>query len=529
MTHAGPLAPASAVAKGALDGLVLAVVTAGSGFVSLALGQDVNFDQLHYHVYLGWSLLADRLGQDVAPALLGSYLNPVPHVPSYLGLAHLPPRLFGFALGAVHGLNAYLVYRLAVHVLRGRTAARRHAALAGVVAVSGPSAVSLLGTTFGDNLISLLVLAAFLLAVHAADGQTRSAPTALFWAGVLGGSAVGLKLTFGPFALGLAAASIAVAACCHRWAAAVAFAGGSALGALLGGGYWAWQMWSRFSNPIFPFANPVFPAPFDGATILTPDSRWASQGWVDVLAVPFEMALGLTGRLQEVPFRDARCLLALVLIGVALVAASRLLRMHAAFRRSPSAARLGDRFALSRATLVLVVGWLTAYVAWVRVFHYYRYFAAGELLAPVVVLALLAVLAPARFRVLWPLVAVTMLVSSATGSWGRMPWRDQPLTVRYEAGARSTGPAAVIVDGPGLSYVLPFLPPGSRFFGIGTGNPIPREARRSRGREPPRTFPVDPQQSVPSDLRWLGLSDTGSVVSACKPRTRSSFCRSLAR
>jgi hypothetical protein len=548
MSRDGKPLPASSPTKSLADRLVLVVATVGSGLLALLLGQDVNFDQLHYHVYLGWSILAGRLGQDVAPAGSGSYLNPFLHVPSYLGIAHLPPRVFGFALGAVHGLNAYLVYRLARHVLRGRPGARAHAAIAGVVAICGPSAVALVGTTFGDNLLSVPVLAAFLLAAQAIDGPPRSARRALFAAGLLAGAAAGLKLTFAPFALGLAAASMAIGAFRRSGEAPLAVASGGAAGALLAGGYWAWQMWSRFSNPIFPVANALFPVGFDGTTTLTPDGRWASERWADVLVAPIEIALGLTDHLQEVPFRDVRCLLAVALIGAALVVAPRLVAaawptaaalrvrgfrmsigartlrsrcwcvfrwpggvvIRMAFRGSRPARRLRARIEIDRVVLTLVIGWLTAYVLWSRVFHYYRYFTAGEFLAPVVIAGLLVVLAPARFPVLWPLAAATMLVSSTTGSWGRLPWRDEPMTVRYGAGARPPGPAAVIVDGPGLSYVLPFLPEGSRFFGIGMGSPaldrlVAREIERYPG---PFLRLVQPERD-PSDLAWLGLADAG--------------------
>ncbi len=204
--------------KSVADRLILSVTTVGSGLLALLLGQDNNFDQLNYHVYLGWSVLTGRLDLDIAPAGVGSYLNPLLHIPSYLGVAHLPPRVFGFALGAIHGLNAYLVYRLAMHVLKRHPAARLHAAIGGVVAMSGPLAVGLLGTTFGDNLLSIPILAAFLLVARAVDGQPRSARRALFAAGLLAGAAAGVKLTFGPFVVGLAAASLAVAACRRSWA-----------------------------------------------------------------------------------------------------------------------------------------------------------------------------------------------------------------------------------------------------------------------------------------------------------------------
>ena len=139
-------------------------------------------------------------------------------------------------------------------------------------------------------------------------------------------------------------------------------------------------------------------------------------------------------------------------------------------------------------------------------------------------------LAPARFRLLWPLAAVTMLVSSATGSWGRMPWRDQPLTVGYASGARPPGPAAVIVDGWSLSYVLPFLPAGSRFFGLCMGSPaLERLVAQEIDRYPGPILRLTHAQSAPSDLGWLGLSDTGQCsVLRTSGRGRLLLC-SLAR
>jgi hypothetical protein len=56
------------------------------------------------------------------------------------------------------------------------------------VAAAGPCAVSLLATTFGDNLLSVLVLSAFLLLLGVAEEPGRHATARFVLAGLLGGS-----------------------------------------------------------------------------------------------------------------------------------------------------------------------------------------------------------------------------------------------------------------------------------------------------------------------------------------------------
>ena len=123
---------------------------------------------------------------------------------------------------------------------------------------------------------------------------------------------------------------------------------------------------------------------------------------------------------------------------------------------------------------VLVVGWMAGYGAWAIVFHYYRYFAAGELLAPVAILALLRMLDARRLPHAWLAVAVAVIATAATGSWGRSDWTDGPLSVRVPPVPAKT-PAVVLVDGSGISFVSPLLSAGYAVLRC------PRRAGRSHG------------------------------------------------
>ena len=93
------------------------------------------------------------------PAALGTFLNPTLDSFHYLGIAHLPPRLFGFLLGALQGLNPALVFLLARRLLDRGPGSGTLAVLVGVLAATGPTAHSLLGTTMGDTTASIPFLA----------------------------------------------------------------------------------------------------------------------------------------------------------------------------------------------------------------------------------------------------------------------------------------------------------------------------------------------------------------------------------
>ena len=91
--------------------LMLAVLGAllGAGF-AYRLGQDICFDQLNYHAYSAYALWMNRYSRDIAPGqIFHSFFNPVIYLPFYLMMKHLTPVMTGTILGAIHGINLWLV------------------------------------------------------------------------------------------------------------------------------------------------------------------------------------------------------------------------------------------------------------------------------------------------------------------------------------------------------------------------------------------------------------------------------------
>ncbi len=88
------------------------------GFISLVMGPDSYWDTRNYHIYNAYAFLNGRVGFDLAPAMMQSYFNPLLDVPYYLMAMHWPPRLVGFVMGTMHGLNFVLVFKIAQEVLQ---------------------------------------------------------------------------------------------------------------------------------------------------------------------------------------------------------------------------------------------------------------------------------------------------------------------------------------------------------------------------------------------------------------------------
>jgi hypothetical protein len=94
------------------DLAVLVTALAASAIVAMSLGQDNSWDQKNYHYYAGYALLNKPLNYDFAPAQVQSFFNPLIHVPTYLMLRYLPGRATALILGAIQGLNFWLIYKI---------------------------------------------------------------------------------------------------------------------------------------------------------------------------------------------------------------------------------------------------------------------------------------------------------------------------------------------------------------------------------------------------------------------------------
>ena len=432
------------------EAVVVALLIVGSGVGSLLLGQDANTDLHRYRFYIGYAFVHGRLDVDLVPAALGTFLNPTLDSFHYLGIAHLPPRLFGFLLGALQGLNPALVFLLARRLLDRGPGSGSLAVLVGVLAATGPTAHSLLGTTMGDTTASIPFLLSLLLVLG--DRETpdkRKGALGLAGSRAPRGRFRGPEAHPGPLPRrpGRPRRAHGSGATGTRSDGVPAFLAGTVLGFVAFGGLWCWRCGSTsatrsFRSPTRSSGHPTCPPRPFGTHAGWPRVPWTSsrRRW--------QWPSGRPSRLQEIPFRDARFLFVLV-------AALGWLSLR----------WLGKRTPLPPGQRNLLAYVLMAYGVWLAAFYYYRYAAILEFLAPLVLVILVQALLPRVGRPLLLAAGACLLLYSSVGSWQRQDWSDRWWRVTLPAQAHETD-SLVLLTTPGNSFLVPFFPEKTRFVGL---------------------------------------------------------------
>src|ERR1041385_8766402 len=219
------------------------------------LGKDTSWDFRNYHWYIPYAFLNGRSGLDVSVAHQATYYNPFLDIPFYLLATHTRSWIALGVLGAVQGANIVPLYIIARSVLNIPQKQLVSGAVA-LLCVTGGLNVGLTGATYYDNVLSLLLLSGLALVVVTRQAL-RDGPLGRVWlvcgaAGLLVGSAVGLKLPEAPFAIGLAAAALAIPGSLgHRLTRIGAVALGGFLGAGIFAGYWFLKLYRETGNPLF--------------------------------------------------------------------------------------------------------------------------------------------------------------------------------------------------------------------------------------------------------------------------------------
>jgi hypothetical protein len=351
---------------------------------AVLLGKDLNWDFLNYHLYAGLAASGARIGADVLPASIQSYLVPYAYVPIYWMTAWAwPSWLVCAVLGALHGINLVLVLAIARLLPLPEDPKLRRFALLMAVALAAVTPIFILelGTSFIDISTSVPVLAGVLLFLLAVPALR---PTTLGLAGALIGVAVALKLTNAVFALALLPA-LAIAARL-RWRPYLAAGTGLGVGFVLTGGVWFHRVWAEFGNPFFPFFNSIFRSP-DYPPVSFKHLRFLPEGFGEALARIFEIALPVRQVYIESAAPDLRLAAVVVLLAAAVLALPFLNRSDASGGADTPPAELLKRQRL----MLLSIFWVVALAAWLATSGNGRYFLAALLLAGPLLAALLFV------------------------------------------------------------------------------------------------------------------------------------------
>lgn len=463
-------------------GVFLACLLA-AGARSIALGKDANWDLKNYHWYNAWAFLNGRRGWDLVPAQLQTFHSPFADLPFH-GLVHLLPwpRHVAFWMAASTAVAAFFLLRtlaLAYPAGRMRTAAAWIAAAA-AIGLTGAAGTAALGTTMNEWPSTALVMAAIFLAVRALLEGEAAHPRAWLAAGFLAGCAVGLKLTYAVFALGLLAA-IAFSGNAREAARRTA-AAAAAMGAGLAVSYgpWAWMLWREFGNPFFPYFNAAFESPWWHAHDWF-DRNFGPRDWRQWIFFPLYFARRST-LVGEVSFRDYRlaALLVLALLCLLKYRLGGLARRLAPGASAPAAAPLPSGEAIAFLAVFTVV----SYLSWIKLYGIYRYLVALELVSGALIVACVLYLVrrpPLRLAAVI-LLACLLVGTTRTGNWGRIAFGE----AYFDVAPPELPPRSLVIVGYAhpLAYAIPFFRPDARFVSPANNLVMPGEKHRlARGIE----------------------------------------------
>jgi hypothetical protein len=418
------------------------------GALSIALGQDANWDLRNYHWYNPYALLTGRFTFDLAA---GSYYNPVLDVPLYLLAQHVPARVCGFLLGSLQGLNFVPLYVLALTILP-QWSRWKHGSGAAIVAslgVLGGGGLALIGTTFYDNVVSILLLSGLAIVSWSMRNDDGVTNRAIVSAGVLTGAAIGMKLPTAIYGVGLLVAVFTIEGQMVLRLVRTFRSGSAALMTMLAfGGYWAWWLWSTFGNPIFPYFNNVFGSSMALSETYR-DERFVPHTFTDALLLPFALVADPT-KVGESYFTDIR--LATLYAVSAITVAWMLLgkRWTSILRPEP----------LSPALRFVLIAAASSFLAWLPIFAIYRYIVTLEMLAPLLIAALIAtwpIREPGRL-VLVVACALVVAISTRPGSWGRVEWGQRFVEVEVPRLSDPSRTMVLMVGYEPSSWVIPSFP-----------------------------------------------------------------------
>ena len=352
-----------------------------AGFV-VVLGKDTSWDFRNYHWYAPYSLLNHRMTIDVAVAHQASYYNPYLDIPYYWLATHFRAWIALAVLGAVQGANVVPLYLMGRSALRVEARPSDIKLMAGALALLGQVGALTLtefGTTYYDNVMSVFVLAGLAIlvcnreALH--NGPIGKAAVISAIAGLITGSAMGLKLPEMPFCIGFAAALIALGGTWKQQMVRL-LAGGAAgvIGFAIFSGPWMLYMYHLTGNPLFPYFNDYWksplalPAPYRDLRFVPFFRPWWQQLFFPVLfTYDWHVA-------DDLGFQDIRVCVAYLLV----IAAGLVWLVKRESR---------DALIEKRSALVLFAFSALAYLQWLRMFSIYRYIILFEMLAPLLIVA----------------------------------------------------------------------------------------------------------------------------------------------
>lgn len=436
--------------------------TAFALMINYAIGKEMAWDTLHYHLYAGFSAVNDRFSQDYFAAGPQAYANPYAYVPFYaLVGAGLPALLIASILAIAHSIILWLTFELALAVFpAGSSVGRTTLALGAVaIAAANPVVIQQIGSSFADITTAELVLAGWLLLVMAVRAPSGGR---VILGGLLLGSATAFKATNAVHAV---AATILVLMLPRPWVGRIRFsaiyATALGLGFALVAAAWSYRLEQRFGNPFFPFLNTLFRSP-EFTTEPLRHYRFIPASLGEALWRPFAMLNPVSMIHEELRAPDLRYVLLLVLFG-----ALALQWLRGRLTTSGEASR-GEPPFHGRVFTALALAFALDWIAWLFVSGNSRYFIPMACVASVLIIGLVfqvfGTLPKARGYILATVFTLQSLQlwMGTDFRWHTVPWNGgEWFEIEMPREPATTAALYLIMGVQSNSFVVPYLARGA--------------------------------------------------------------------
>jgi hypothetical protein len=245
--------------------LVLFVACAALAGIPIVLGHiGLSWDALNHHIYLGWTAEHPRFDRDYLAASYQAYQYPYLYWPIYrLAVSGASGVTAGVVMALLHSTVAPAIWRIARVCVPGRewfdvtmrTLAVALAFMSGVV-------LSMFDTTANDLLAAIPLVWAIALSFEPAalsEAEESRIRSAVWRSALLAGVSAACKLSNAPVAIVLPLLWLWPAGSFGaRWRRLWLGVACGAAGFFLAYGYWGWQLWTQFGNPIYPLYDNWF-------------------------------------------------------------------------------------------------------------------------------------------------------------------------------------------------------------------------------------------------------------------------------
>jgi hypothetical protein len=455
------------------------------------LGKDMAWDTLNYHLYLGFSALNDRFGQDYFAAGPLAYLNPYAYIPFYAMVrAGLPALVICSIFAAAHSIILWLTFELGVAVCPSQDGRTRVFAGSCAVALAfmNPILMQQFGSCFADITTAELALGGWLLLASAVREPRM---TRVIYAGLILGAASALKLSN---ALSAVSAMGVLAMLPLGWRGRIRH--GFLYGIALGIGFaavaapWSFRLAKVFGNPMFPMLNNVFRSPQASTQSMGAANRFIPDSIGEALWRPFAMIDPTQMVDVELSAPDPRYAI-LVALAILLVLRWGWGRFGRASLR-PSTTQLNES---TRVLAALGCGISLNWVLWLRMSGNGRYALTMACVAAAVIIGMLFRIFESRPKVrnyILAIIFVTQAVQLYMGAefrWNGVPWGGQWFDLSVPERLKTEANLYLTLGPQSNSFLAPFLAKDSGFVNVAGGYTLdPEDANGARVRQLIRRF-----------------------------------------